>query len=70
MTPADVWCAVPKKSQGCDRAESTPSDRSDRAETDDSADDAAAARQRARERAGDDDLPRKAGRTNSGPGAR
>jgi hypothetical protein len=76
VTPVDVWCHVPKKSEEREGAERSPSDRtepdatnSDADEADD-ADDAAAARQRARERAGDDDLPRKAGRTNSGPGAR
>jgi hypothetical protein len=63
MTPADVWCDVPKKSQAREGAERNPSEP---AESDVADDDAAAARQRARERAGDDDLPRKAGRTNSG----
>ena len=62
MTPADVWCDVPKKSQAREGAQRNPPEPAES----DAADDAAAARQRARERAGDDDLPRKAGRTNSG----
>ena len=58
-----------KKSKRRAVEQRSPSEQPDQAVDDmDDVEDAAAARQRARDRAGDEALPRKAGRTNSGKG--